>query len=188
MKSLELNKPHLLVVVGLPGAGKSFFAKQFSDTFSVPFVDYNHFQRVTGSVDIGDKVATELLGQLFLTKQSLIMEGRGETKQDRQLIAKLAKSKQYDLMYIWVQTEPTTSKQRAVSSKTAAYTEQEFMERVSTFDILDKSEPYVVISGRHTYASQAKMVLRRLVEPRAVTRTVPPQRTIQKHSGRIIVG
>ena len=106
----------MLVVVGLPGAGKSFFASQFSDTFGVPYVDYNHFQRLTGNMDIGDKVATELLGQLFLTKQSLIIEGRGESKQDRLLLAKLAKSKSYDLLYIWVQTEPQTAKQRAVST------------------------------------------------------------------------
>jgi hypothetical protein len=75
-----------------------------------------------------------------------------------------------------------------VKSKNAVYTEQEFHERAETFDILDKTEPFIVISGRHTYASQAKMVLRRLVEPRKVPIPTPPQRTIQKHSGRIIVG
>lgn len=190
MKSLELNKPHMLVVVGLPGAGKSFFSKQFSDTFGTAYVDYNHYQRLIGNEELGDIVATDLLGQLFRTKQTIVIEGRGETVQDRQILVKLAKSKEYELLYIWVQTEPSTAKQRAVKSKTAAYSEEEFAERSSVFAVLDRTEPQVVISGRHTYASQAKMVLKRLVAQRSASAkpVVVPSRTIQKHSGRIIVG
>ena len=196
MKPLELSKPHLLIVVGLPGAGKSFFAKQFSETFGAPYVDYNHYQQLIKDQETGDIVATELLGQLFLTRRTIIVEGRGETKQDRQLLAKLAKHEGYELLYIWVQTEPQTVLRRAVKAKDAPYSESEFEARSSAFTYPERALPQVVISGKHTYASQAKMVLRRLAAPRVTApaprptagRPMPVAGERGSRNGRIIVG
>ncbi|MBI3889304.1 hypothetical protein HY312_01855 [Candidatus Saccharibacteria bacterium] len=41
MKSLNLTKPHLIVVVGIPGAGKTYFGQQFSTTFNAPYLKYD---------------------------------------------------------------------------------------------------------------------------------------------------
>lgn len=190
MKPLEKTKPqHVLVVVGIPGAGKTFFAKQFSDTFNAPYVDYAHFHSLTGSIEMGDIVATELLGQLFRTKQTIVMEGRGESRQDRLLLSRLVDSKQYKLLYVWVQTEPQTARQRALKSMTGS----DFNERMELFEPLATSEPFVVISGKYTFAAQMKMVLKRIIEPRSGNTasqpkpTQPPQQAIQKRSGRIII-
>ena len=48
MKSLSLAKPLVLVVIGLPGAGKSFFARQFSETFGAPMVSGDRIRHVLG--------------------------------------------------------------------------------------------------------------------------------------------
>lgn len=188
MKSLELNKPHMLVVIGLPGAGKTFFAKQFGDTFGAPFVDYNHYHRLVGSIDLGDIIATELLGQLYLTRQTILIEGRGDTAQDRVVLAKLAKSKGYEVLYVWVQTDPQVAKKRAVSSKEAHYSDDEFMNAAKAFAPLTAADPLVVISGRHTYASQLRMVLKRIVTLRSEPHKPVVSRPVQKQTGKIIVG
>jgi predicted kinase len=188
IKPLELTKPHLLVVVGLPGSGKSFFAKQFGETFGAPYIDYAHFHKLVNSVELGDVVATELLGQLLLTKQTIVIEGRGETREDRAILAKMSQSKGYEVLYIWVQTTPQTAHKRAVLAKDAPYDEQEFAERSQAFTSLESNDPHVVISGRHTYPSQARMVLRRLTAPRATASSSQPRRApIQNHPGRIII-
>lgn len=189
MKSLELNKPHLLIVVGLPGAGKSFFAKQFGETFGAPYVDYGRYHELTGSQHVGDVVATDMLGQLFLTKQTIVIEGRGETKQDRLILAKVAATKGYKPLFIWVQTEPQTTIKRVVNAPGAPYTRDEYDMRVEAFVPLERAEPQIVISGKHTFASQAKMVLKRLVTPRTTlaTPTAPARPIRPLRSGRIIV-
>lgn len=189
IKSLELTKPHLLVIVGLPGSGKSFFAKQFSETFGAPYVDYAHYHKLVGSVETGDIVATELIGQLLLTKQTIVIEGRGETREDRAILTRLCQSKGYEVLYVWVQTTPQTAHKRAVLAKGAPLNEREFSERSETFAPLGNGEPYVVISGRHTYPSQARMVLRRLAAPRtaASSQSHGDRAPIQNHSGRIII-
>ncbi len=196
MKPLEFSQPHLLVTVGLPGAGKTFFAQQFHETFSAPYVDYAYFHELTGSQDLGDVVATELLDQLLLTKRSIVIEGRGETKQDRALLMQLAQSRGYDVLFVWVQTEPQTNHRRAVSGKDARYSQAQFDDLAESFEHLSKGEPQVVISGKHTFASQGRMVLKRLAAQRIATageRKVkaperPTEPKIKNHDGRIIIG
>lgn len=178
----------MLVIIGLPGAGKTFFAKQFGDTFGAPFVDYNHYHRLLGSVEMGDVVATELLGQLYLTKQTILIEGRGDTAQDRVVLAKLAKSKGYEILYVWIQTDPQVARRRAVGSKNSQYTEEEFRDATKAFAPLAPSDPQVVISGRHTYASQLRMVLKRIVTLRTEPSKPIPARPAPKRTGKIIVG
>lgn len=190
MESLELKKPHLLVVVGLPGSGKTFFAKQFGDTFAAPYVDYVHYHGLTGSVELGDTVATELLGQLFLTKRTIIVEGRGETKEDRVILLKLAAAKGYEPLFVWIQTEPQTILKRAVMAKGAPYSRSEFDARSEVFAQLDRSEPQVVISGKHNYASQARMVLRRLAEPpkpKTRSQATSAKQAIDRNSDRPVI-
>lgn len=196
MKPLEFSQPHLLVAVGLPGSGKTFFAQQFHETFSAPYVDYAYFHELTGSQELGDVVATELLDQLFLTKRSIVIEGRGETKQDRALLMQLAQSRGYDILFVWVQTEPQTNHRRAVSGKDARYTQSQFDDLVESFEHLGKGEPYIVISGKHTFASQGRMVLKRLAAHRTAAagrqQVKAPERPaepkIKNHGSRSIIG
>ncbi|MDB5176431.1 MAG: hypothetical protein JWN75_99 [Candidatus Saccharibacteria bacterium] len=191
MKSLQLDKPHILVVVGLPGAGKTFFAKQFSGTFNAPYIDYNHYRQLLNNDQLGDQVTGELLDQLFLTRQTIIMDNRGNQRLDRRELTLFAHKKGYEVLYVWVQTEPLTAEQRAVTSKTATMTRREFDERTRQFEILTKGELYLVISGKHTYASQARVVLKKLVgTTRNETHTpvIPTRQAVPPRSGRITIG
>lgn len=174
----------MIVVVGLPGSGKTFFATQFSDTFAAPYLDYGVYRQAVGNYDVANDLASNALAQLFRTKQTLVVEGIGITKDERQDIALSAKKHGYDAMYVWVQTEPQAAMKRALSSKKAALSEQQFIEYSNKFDILQKNEQYVVISGKHTYASQARAVLKKLVAGRPTT-NVKSQRIVPNR-GQII--
>lgn len=166
MKSLQLTKPHMLVVVGLPGSGKTFFSTRFSDTFNAPYIDYGQYRRATNDFKTGSKLAAYSLAQVLKTKNTVVLEGRGATFQDRKDLVKAANKCGYDVLFVWVQTEPSTSLQRATRSKTASISEEEFMRQANEFENMKKDEKYVVISGKHTYASQARVVLKKLIVPR----------------------
>jgi shikimate kinase len=188
MKTLQLHKPHMLVVVGLPGAGKSFFATQFSDMFHTPYLDYGHYRYAARDEQTAVELADHALLQLLKTEQTIIVEGIGLTDEDRRELKLLTHKKGYEILYIWVQTDPRVAQQRAVYSKTATMTEQEFAERAQGFETLSvKTDKYVVVSGKHTYATQAKMVLKKLVVGKAnkplggSSRPTPPR-------GRLTIG
>lgn len=181
MKSLQLHKPHLLVVVGMPGAGKSAFASQFAHTFNAPFVDYMYLQELVGeNVELAYRVADQLIDQLIKTKQTIIIDGPGSRQSDRREIVKLARKHGYTPLFIWVQTEPTTAEYRAVHQKGAPMSQSEYEAKVAEFEYLTNVEPVIVISGKHTYASQARVVLKKLVVERpsvsnAKVETPPPR-------------
>ncbi len=176
MKSLSLKTPHLLVVVGLPGAGKTFFAQQFSKTFGAPYLELAMLRHLSGDDKSAGAIWQHMLEQLIQTKQTLIVEGGGDTKIERRELAAFARKRGYEPLFIWVQTELPTAKARAtrgVGGKKPLTTRSatDFDYEVGQFEPLLVTESYTVISGKHTYASQAKNILKKLTEPQLSERT-----------------
>lgn len=198
MKSLNLTKPHLIVVVGIPGAGKTFFARQFADTFNAPYLRSDDLLELTDDGSTAQKVWDFTLEKLTQTKQTLLVEGFGATAAERRDLSAFARKQGYQALYIWVQTEPSTALQRATKGNGRErpeypITEREFKERAGSFEPLSAVEHYMVISGKHTYASQAKNVLKKLAEPRIEhTKLTPSKRTDAapadtSHRGKITI-
>jgi len=189
MKSLQLSKPHLLVMVGMPGSGKSTFAAQFAATFNMPFVNYAELHDVAGGdINLTYRLADYLTDQFIRTGQTIIIDGPGDKQSDRKEILKLAKEHGYVPLFIWVQTEPATTEHRAVRQRGATMSKAEYDARVAEFDYLTNAEPVLVISGKHTYASQARIVLKRLVATRPTTQPNlgPSPERITPNRGRLI--
>ncbi|HSE29633.1 MAG TPA: ATP-binding protein [Candidatus Saccharimonadales bacterium] len=173
MKTLSIAKPLVILVVGLPGAGKSYFAKQFSDTFSVPLISNNQirgelFEKPQFSADenkIVERIQDLMLQQLLKTKGSVLVDDGMVTRQDRQKLVQIAKKSGFDVLTVWVQTNPDMAKMRATKNpnKTPDYN----VIPEAHFNTIQKkfappTEDYIVISGMHTYTTQARTVLRKL--------------------------
>lgn len=195
MKSLSLKVPHLLVVVGLPGSGKTFFAKQFSKTFGAPYIEHAMIHHLSGDADSAGAIWQYMLEQLITTKQTLIIEGSGASKIERREIAAFARKHGYEPLFIWVQTESSTAKARATKGVAGqkpliSRSDADYDADAKQFEPLLVTEPYLVISGKHTYASQAKNVLKKLTAGRLDDSThsaVPKRPSAPVRSGRITV-
>jgi predicted kinase len=166
MKSLSLSKPHMLIMVGVPGSGKTFFAEKFAETFHAPYVSR---EKISAILQNDDKMANELLtsqlDELLKTQQSIIVETAADTRVDRSELARKARSNGYEALLVWVQIDPATAKMRTLKEN-KPLTSEEYDRRLKRFTLPNSSERYVVISGKHTYASQAKVVLMKLSGPR----------------------
>jgi len=163
-------------MVGIPGAGKSYFAEHFAETFRAPIVSLNGirkdlFQNPTYSKDENhtiEKIADHMLGQVLKTDRTVVYIGQTDTKNSRIAIARKTHEAGYEPLFVWVQTEPITARKRSNKKlgKEFAISQNAFNENLKKFTPPQANERAVVISGKHTYASQLKIVLRRLVEPR----------------------
>lgn len=194
MKSLSLNKPHVIVMVGIPGSGKSFFAEQFADTFNAPLVSNGRlrdelFNEPTYSSDeqtIIRRVSDYMLDELYKTQRTFIYEGEADARIERHDIAKKARSAGYEPLFIWVQTESSTAKLRVKKTAPGKTTisPAQFDTALKHFSAPHANEKAVVISGKHTYASQLRIVLKRLVEPRIETieKQAPPARPAENRT------
>ena len=185
MKSLSLSKPHLIIMVGLPGSGKTFFAEKFAETFHAPLVSREKVTQKLGHHDATDEILSDQLVELTKTGQSIVVDGMANTRVMRNDLMKLAKHAGYATLIVWVQTDPATAKSRALRT---GQSDQRQLRDADDFDAASRhfsppvaAEKPVVISGKHTYATQAKVVLKRLSEPRATIslHTKPPVRPVE---------
>ena len=200
MKALSLARPLLILVIGLPGAGKSFFARHFSDTFGAPLVSSDELQfelfdppKFT-PVEYGlvRRLAERQLVQLTKTRTSVLVDGICNTRQERQQLEKLAAAHDYDTLVVWVQTDEPTAKARSLSRNkkragdelNVKLTTEQYQAHAKRLAPPVKTEDYVVISGKHTYTTQAKMVLRKLAAPRAQKADAAHQKETEQVRGR----
>lgn len=195
MKPAEDKKPHLIITVGAPGSGKSFFAEHFADIFKAPIISIDRlrkqiFPSPTFSKEEDEtleKVADDTLDEVLKTKRTVIYEGKTGLRNDRLAISRKARHAGYEPLFVWVQTDRETAKKRATKASNGyqPLTEEQFDIRFKQFSVPHKLERVIVISGKHTFASQLRIVLRHLIEPRNVinanetstSNATPPQVT-----------
>lgn len=185
MKPSTTNKQHLIIMVGIPGAGKSYFADKFADTFKSPLINtsslrYKLSDTPSFSKDedrLVSKLAEHILDETLKTGCTIIFEGLTDTKLERLAISKKARSAGYEPLFVWVQTEPITAKKRSLKSTDGKKTLNldQFNERVKRFNAPTVSEKAVVISGKHPYANQLKIVLKNLATKSDNNQNIPQQ-------------
>lgn len=193
MKSLSLSRPHLIIMVGVPGSGKSFFAEKFAATFHAPHINRDKITSIVGDKKTADYLFSLQLKELLKTHQSIIIEGPTFTRTERSALAKVASDAGYETLFLWVQTDPATAKARSTKTNKETLrtplTSEQHDTLVKRFSPPHPLEKPVVISGKHTYATQVKVVLKKLSAPRAEisTHRKPPVRSEQPSTRRNIV-
>lgn len=169
MKPSDTVKPRIVIMVGIPGSGKSFFAEHFSETFKAPLISI-HKIRQELTTDSDNKEAVKqiinyILGETLKTGKIIIYEGNTDRRSERTNLAKKAYEAGYDPIFVWVQTEINDAKKR--STKTGGLSECEFENKLKQFSPPHASERFVVISGKHTYNTQLKAILKSIIAPSA---------------------
>lgn len=186
MKSLSLAQPHVILMVGVPGAGKSFFAESFSQTFNAPYVSLEKIIPYTSDDAAATALMQHCINELLKTQRSIIIEGGTDTRIEREKLTRKAKLAGYETLIVWVQTDPATAKTRSIKDAknkvNRTLSPDEYDRIVKRFTPPNTLEKPTVISGKHTYATQAKIVLKKLSATRTEisTHVTAPVRTEER--------
>jgi len=165
MKPSTPTAAHVIIMVGIPGAGKTTFAEHFTKTFQAPFVNVQAIQAATAINDATALVTSNLmLDEIFKTKRTVIYEGPTSTKTDRVELIKKITAAGYSHLLVWVQTESLEAKRRATKKQAdnSQLSSDEFNAAIQHFQAPSVTEKPIVISGKHTYNTQLKIVLKHL--------------------------
>jgi predicted kinase len=190
MKSLSLAQPHIILMVGVPGSGKSFFAENFAKTFNAPYASLEKIIPYTTDDDAAMAILHAHITELLKTRQSIIVEGGTDTRVEREKLTRQAKAAGYMALTVWAQIDPASAKARSVRAAknkiNRTLTSEEYDRIVKRFTPPNALEKPTVISGKHTYATQAKIVLKKLSAGRTEisTHTVAPVRPAAAPSRR----
>lgn len=158
MKTLQLDKPYIILMVGIPGSGKSHFASQFSKLFSLPYIDGS-------KLDCVDQISY-LVPEFLKTGKTIVVDSCANTQKERDEYQNLAKIYGYSVLSVWVQTDNETAKRRSEKNSIDRGNNIDFDKESSAFHPPKEKEDFLVLSGKHTFATQTKSVLHRLVIPR----------------------
>ena len=175
MEQPNSSRPHIIVMVGIPGSGKSFFADRFAETFKSPIISFNKLHQALFSnpkydqaeYTIVKQAADYMLDEILKTGKIVVYEGLSNQRNDRSTIVKKVQDYGYDPIFVWVQTESTTAKRRSTKSIDGRppMSEEEFDKKLKQFNPPSANEYAVVISGKHTYNTQLKAVLKSIITP-----------------------
>jgi len=182
MKPLTPNNPHAIIMLGIPGSGKSAFANRFAETFQAPIVNQALLMHTTSlSHTAIAPVVNSFLTEIMKTNRTFLFEGTTNTKATRAALAKKLRAAHYTPLFVWVQTESIESRRRAMKPfpQGSGLSEAEFDTAVAAFQTPTAAENAIVISGKHTYASQLKIVLKHLSLARPEARVAPARRRPQ---------
>lgn len=182
MKSLHLTQPYALILVGLPGSGKTMFGQKFAETFNAPFVNAGYIAAHTDRPEDIQALSDYFLYEIARTKSTFLIEGDASSRVRRTELVRELKKAGYQTLLLWVQIDEPTAEARSRRQ----ISPEEYSYRRRLFSPPHPTEHPLVISGKHTYASQAKVVLNYLARQGGRTETPlapPPQRPKPKVVG-----
>ena len=200
MNSVQLSQQVLFLVIGYPGAGKSYFSRQFAELIKGVHLNedrirYELFEQPTYSADekdIVDRMMNYFMEEMLETGKPVVYDGSLSVKERKKLRDKFRAAK-LPIVTIWVQTDLETSFDRA-STRDRRSTDDKYSPSMSfeAFDAIQKvfkkpsREPALVISGKHLFRTQAASVVRRLKKAKLIaepkpqpTATVPAVKQVQ---------
>jgi len=170
MKPLTPSMPRLIVVMVIPGAGKTQFAEHFAKMFQAPFINASTLQVLSHADDAHtERLALHTLGEVLKAQRTFVYEGPTFSKAHRQLLEKIVRAAHFKILLVWVQTDSVEAKKRVMRAR--RYTDDKFEDLLDRFEVPVSAEKPVVISGKHTFATQVKMVLKHLAD---TSRQTPP--------------
>ena len=190
MKPLTSASPHAVIMIGIPGSGKSSFADRFADTFQAPIVSQTKYQQEYGlSIDQAEALRTTILGEYMKTHRTVLIDGGFNGKEKREELVRMLVKAGYRPLIVWVQTDTAEAHRRAgkLYPRGSGLNDEAFDMLLNEFEAPGEKEKMVVISGKHTYASQLKIILKQLATPDTSQPKVPLSPEQKKAAEMVIV-
>lgn len=186
MQELNVTEPTLFVVIGFPGAGKTFFSRQFADNSNAVHVNEDRIRQniiaeptyAPNEDALVHEITNYMIETLMQTKQSVIVDGANHKLARRKQLYDMAKKYGYKPLLVWVQTDAQTAFDRAsnrdrrhIDDKYSYSIPQVTFERIMRAFKRPHYEDYVVISGKHVFRNQLAAVVRKVKAPQLATQT-----------------
>lgn len=190
MKPLTPASPHAIIMIGIPGSGKSTFADRFADTFQAPIVSQTKLQREYGlSLAHADKLRASILTEYMKTHRTVLIDGGFDAKERREALVRNLVKAGYRPLIVWVQTDTAEAHRRATRPypRGSGLDDAAFDVLLNEFEAPGEKEKMVVISGKHTYTSQLKIILKQLATPDHTQPKVPLSPEQKKAATQVVV-
>jgi len=178
MAKIYPTKPFLLMFYGYPGAGKSYFARQFTENVQSAHV---HADRIRGELfnqPRYDKQENEIVTHLmnYMTEEflaaglSVAYDMNAIRLKQRHELRELARKYKAEPLLVWFQMDQETAfarnrkrdRRRADDKYAAQWDRSSYDSIISHMQNPANNEDYAVISGKHLFNMQQSAVISKL--------------------------
>lgn len=178
MAKIFPSKPFLLLFYGYPGAGKTYFARQFCNTVQAAHLQADRIRGELFEEPRYDKQENAIVGQLmdYMTEEflsaglSVAYDVNAMRIKQRRALYSMAYSCRAQPLLVWFQMDQDTAfarnikrdRRRADDKYAAALDRTSFESIIGRMQNPVASEDYVVISGKHVFKMQQSAVISKL--------------------------
>jgi predicted kinase len=180
MSKVIPSKPLLIMLYGLPGAGKTYFARQLCDNLQAVQVQGD---RIRGELfkeprydaqenTVVNQLMEYMAGEFLSAGVSVVYDTNALRTTQRRHLRELALRAGVKPLVVWFQIDAETAYLRSVKRDrrrsddryAAPMTQAAFRNIAQHMQNPASTEDYVVISGKHLFATQLNAIMKRLHE------------------------
>ena len=187
MGKIAPAKPLLILLYGMPGSGKTSFARQLCEHMQAAHIHGDRirselFQNPTYSKDENHLISslmTYMAGEFLSTGVSVIYDTNAMRIAQRRALRNMATKTNAETVLLWFQIDADSafaraskrSKRRPDDTYSAPQSVDMFKQQLSGMQNPEANEPYIVLSGKHLFSTQKNAFLRILRERRLIDGT-----------------
>lgn len=195
MDKIVPSKPFLLLLYGLPGSGKTYFARQFVESVQAAHLEqdrirYELFEQPKFTKQenyalsrIMDYMATEFLNAGI----SVVMDMNAMRISQRRILRERARQSKAATLVVWFQIDPDTSFMRNVKRDrrknddrfAVGYDVESFKQLAAYMQHPEPTEDSVVISGKHSFPGQLSSIIKKLSDMHVIKATAAAHKMIR---------
>lgn len=185
MTNYKLSRPALIVTYGIPGSGKTSFARHLAENIGGVHLQSDKIRNELFEkprFDDQENAIVEHLMQYMAEEflaagMSVIYDGDSRTPQIRRNLKELARERRSFMLVGWLQIDTESAfarllkrdRRKSDDKYAANYSRPEFEAYLSSMKNPSQSEEYVVISGKHNFQTQLRAVVKRLYDAGLLT-------------------
>lgn len=180
MGKIKLTKPVLIMMYGFPGAGKTYFARQLSNSLNAVHVSSDRVRGELFERPRYDKEENQVVEHLmqYMSEEfmnagiSVIYDMNVPRGLHRKQLRELAKKVNAKSILLWLQVDHDTAfgrimkrdKRRLDDKYARTYDRTGFDAYITSMQNPKKEEDFVVLSGKHSFPMQRSSLVRKLYE------------------------
>lgn len=180
MEKIVPEKPFLIMLYGFPGAGKTYFARQFVEDIKAAHLEGDRIRselfekpRFSRQENYAlGRIMDYMVGEFLGSGISVVYDINAMRFAQRRALREIAKKHKANSLIVWFQVDADTAFLRAnrrdhrkLDDKYAAdFEPDQFREIAAHMQQPETTEDFIVVSGKHNYPSQRSGVIKRLAD------------------------
>lgn len=189
------NKPILLMLYGFPGAGKTYFARQFCEAVQAAHLEQDRVRKELFERPTFSKHENAALNRImeFMTAEflgagiSVVLDMNAMRTAQRHALRELARNTKATPLVVWFQVDADTAfvrnqkrdRRKADDRYAVGYGVEPFKQLAAYMQHPLPTEDFVVVSGKHHFAGQLSSVAKKLADMRIISASVASHRMIK---------